>query len=110
MTNLDRIQLLRQYTEEEPGNPFNWYALAIEFRETDQDEAYSLFAKLLDEHPTYLATYFPAAHLYAEMGEIEQSKVIFENGISLARAEKNTKALQELQNAYQNFLFENDLD
>lgn len=110
MSNLDRIQLLRQFTEEEPENPFNWYALAIEFRESDQEEAYSLFAKLLSEHPTYLATYFPAAHHYAEMGEILQSKVIFENGISLAREQKNTKALQELQNAYQNFLFENDLD
>jgi len=110
MTNLDRIQLLRQFTEEEPENPFNWYALAIEFRETDSDEAYSLFAKLLSEHPTYLATYFPAAHLYAEMGELNQSKVIFENGIGLAREQKNAKALQELQNAYQNFLFENDMD
>jgi Tfp pilus assembly protein PilF len=110
MTNLNRIQQLRQFTEEEPDNPFNWYALAIEFRETDKAEAYALFAKLIADHPTYLATYFPAAHLYAEMGEIELSKVIFENGISLAREQKNTKALQELQNAYQNFLFENDLD
>ncbi|REG92623.1 tetratricopeptide repeat protein [Algoriphagus antarcticus] len=110
MTNLDRIQLLRQFTEEEPDNPFNWYALAIEFRETDQEEAYTLFAKLLTDHPTYLATYFPAAHLYAEMGEIDQSKVIFENGIALALEQKNVKALQELQNAYQNFLFENDLN
>ncbi|MEB2784008.1 tetratricopeptide repeat protein [Algoriphagus persicinus] len=110
MSNLERIQLLRQFTQEEPGNPFNWYALAIEFRESDQEEAYSLFAKLLSEHPAYLATYFPAAHLYAEMGEIGQSKAIFENGISLAREQKDMKALQELQNAYQNFLFENDLD
>jgi Tfp pilus assembly protein PilF len=110
MTNLDRIQLLRQFSEEEPENPFNWYALAIEYRETDQEESFSLFAKLLEQHPTYLATYFPAAHLYAEMGEIDQSKLIFENGISLAREQKNSKALQELQNAYQNFLFENDLD
>ncbi|PZX55831.1 tetratricopeptide repeat protein [Algoriphagus chordae] len=110
MTNLDRIQILRQFTEEEPENPFNWYALAIEYRETDQNQAQDLFAKLLAEHPTYLATYFPAAHLYAEIGDIEESKVIFEKGISLAREEKNTKALQELQNAYQNFLFENDLD
>ncbi len=110
MTNLDRIQLLRQFTEEEPENPFNWYALAIEYRESDPEEAYTLFAKLLTDHPTYLATYFPAAHLYAEMGEIDKSKVIFEDGIALAREQKNLKALQELQNAYQNFLFENDLD
>lgn len=110
MTNLDRIQLLRQFTEEEPENPFNWYALAIEFRESDPEEAQALFAKLLSEHPTYLATYFPAAHLYAEMEEIEQAKAIFEKGVSLAMEQKNTKALQELQNAYQNFLFENDLD
>ena len=110
MSNLDRIQLLKQFTEEEPENPFNWYALAIEFRESEPDEAYSLFAKLLSDHPNYLATYFPAAHLYAEMGDLEQSKVIFEKGISLAREQSNMKALQELQNAYQNFLFENDLD
>lgn len=110
MTNLDRIQLLRQFTEEEPENPFNWYALALEFRETDPDEAHSLFSTLLKNHSDYLATYFPAAHLFAEMGDIEQAKVIFEKGISLAREQKNTKVLQELQNAYQNFLFENDLD
>lgn len=110
MSNLDRIQLLRQFTEEEPENPFNWYALAIEFRETDPEEAYSLFSKLLSDHPFYLATYFPAAHLYAEIGDLEQSKLIFEKGIVLAREQKNLKAQQELQNAYQNFLFENDLD
>ncbi|WPR76959.1 tetratricopeptide repeat protein [Algoriphagus sp. NG3] len=110
MSNLDRIHLLRQFTEEEPENPFNWYALAIEYRETDQEEAYTLFAKLLAEYPAYLATYFPAAHHYAEMGEIHAAKEIFENGVALAREQKNMKALQELQNAYQNFLFENDLD
>ena len=84
--------------------------MAIEFRESDPEEAYSLFAKLLSDHQTYLPTYFPAAHLYAEMGDIEQAKEIFENGITLAREQKNIKAQQELQNAYQNFLFENDLD
>lgn len=110
MGNLDRIQLLRQFTKEEPENPFNWYALAIEFRETDFEESYSLFSKLLSEHPDYLATYFPSAHLFAEMGKIEQAKVVFESGISLAKEQNNSKALQELQNAYQNFLFENDLD
>ncbi|MCE7056172.1 tetratricopeptide repeat protein [Algoriphagus sp. AGSA1] len=110
MSNLDRIQILKQFAEEEPANPFNWYALAIEYREGDQEKACSLFARLLVEHPTYLATYFPAAHLYAEMGKIEPAKEIFENGIALARDQKNIKALQELQNAYQNFLFENDLE
>jgi Tfp pilus assembly protein PilF len=110
MSNLDRIQLLRQFTQEEPDNPFNWYALALEFRESDPEQAQSLFSKLLTKHPTYLATYFPAAHLYAEIGELKQSRMVFESGIELAREQKNTKALQELQNAYQNFLFENDMD
>ncbi|WP_192350033.1 tetratricopeptide repeat protein [Algoriphagus sp. Y33] len=110
MTNLERTQLLKQFAEEEPGNPFNWYALALEYRETDEEEAFTLFEKVLTDHPTYLAAYFPAAHFYAEMGEIDQSKLIFEKGIVLAREQDNLKALQELQNAYQNFLFENDLD
>lgn len=110
MANLDRIQLLKQFIQEEPENPFNWYALALEYRETDPAEAYSLFQKVLKTYPSYLAAYFPAAHLYSELGEISESKEVFEKGITLAREQKNTKALQELQNAYQNFLFENDLD
>lgn len=110
MANLDRLQLLRVFVEEEPENPFNYYALALEVREKEPKEAASLFDFLLTNHSDYLPVYFPSAHFFAEFSEIQKAKNIFLKGIELATKLSEEKTLKELNNAYQNFLFENDLD
>ncbi len=110
MGNLDRIRLLLQFTEEEPENPFNWYALALEYSENEPTKARNLFDKLLKDHESYLPTYYPAAHLFAGLNELEIAQTTFEKGLEIARLQQETKTLRELQNAYQNFLFEYDLD
>lgn len=110
MANLDRLQLLRDFIDEEPENPFNYYALALELREKNRSEAANLFDFLLSNHPEYLPVYFPSAHFFAESEQLPKAQEIFEKGISLAEIQKEEKTLKELKNAYQNFLFENDLD
>lgn len=110
MSNLERVGLLRAYILEEPENPFNRYALALEIKDIDQHEASELFDFLLLNHSSYLPVYFPSAHFFFELGQIEKAKGIFEKGIALAQNLKDEKALKELKNAYQNFLFENDWD
>ncbi|MFT7364062.1 MAG: Tfp pilus assembly protein PilF [Algoriphagus sp.] len=110
MGNLDRIKLIKQFTEDEPENPFNWYALALEYREIDPNQTEDLFSKLLQSHKSYLPTYFPAAHFFAEDGQIMKAQEIFLAGIEVAKADNNQKTLKELKNAYLNFCFENDLD
>ncbi len=110
MGNLDRLQILREFIKEEPENPFNYYALALELRETGPKEAIELFDYLLLNHPDYLPVYFPSAHFFEAQNEIEKAKEVFEKGIRLAITQKDEKALKELKNAFQNFLFEHDLD
>lgn len=110
MSNLGRLQLLIQFTKEEPENPFNWYALALEYMNSDPEETAVIFNQLLKSHPDYLPTYYTSAQFFAEQNQLEKAKEIFEKGIELAGKLKEEKALKELKNAYQNFLFENDLD
>ncbi len=110
MSYLDRIQLLRTYILEEPENPFNYYALGLELREKDPLEAGKMFDFVLEKFPNYLPVYFPSAHFFFELNELEKAKKIFETGIDLAVNAKEEKALKELRNAYQNFLFETDQD
>jgi Tfp pilus assembly protein PilF len=102
--------MLQSFAEQEPENPFNWYALALEFQYSDPKKATILYHKLLKEHKGYLPTYYHAAAFFAENGKVDLAKKIYEEGISLAieKAEQNT--LRELKNSYQNFIFENDLD
>jgi Tfp pilus assembly protein PilF len=110
MGNLDRLQLLRDFIKEEPENPFNFYALALELREKDHEEASELFDYVLVNHPDYLPVYFPSAHYFAELNALQKARETFEKGIHLAQSKNEEKALKELKNAFQNFLFENDLD
>jgi hypothetical protein len=110
MPNLERISLLKNFCVEEPENPFNFYALALEFREVDKMAARELFDRVTADFPHYLPVYFPAAHFFFELNELEKAKQLFEIGIALAKSLKDEKAKKELENAYQNFLFETDLD
>ncbi len=110
MANLTRIEQLLQFVKEEPNDPFNLYALALEYQNKDADAAKTYFEKLLQQHPEYLPTYFHAAAFFAEAEKIEKAQQIYLKGIDLAKKQGNQHALRELKNAYQNFVFENDLD
>ncbi|SMD45490.1 hypothetical protein SAMN00777080_4142 [Aquiflexum balticum DSM 16537] len=110
MSKLSRIEMLKSFAEQDPTNPFNWYALALEHQESDPDLAKFYFNKLLMEHKVYLPTYYHAAGFFASEGDIDKAKEIFESGIRLAEEQNNDKTLKELKNSYQNFLFENDID
>ena len=39
MSNLDRLKLLEQFAADEPKDPFNWYALALEIQEKQPEKA-----------------------------------------------------------------------
>lgn len=110
MANLNRLRLLEQFAKEEPENPFNWYALALETESIDPERCLFFHRKVLKDFPDYLACYFSAAHFFAEQELLEEAKQTFEKGIDLAKEQEESKSLRELQNAYQNFLFENDMD
>ncbi len=110
MSKLSRIEMLKSFAEQDPDNPFNWYALALEHKESDPDLAKFYFNKLLALHKVYLPTYYHAANFFSAEGDIERAKEIFEIGIKLAAEQKNEKTFKELKNSYQNFLFEHDID
>jgi len=110
MSNLERITLLKTFCSEEPDNPFNFYALALEYREIDKMAARQFFDRVSADFPTYLPAYFPAAHFFFELNELEKAKQLFETGIALAINLQDEKAKKELTNAFQNFLFETDMD
>ncbi|KEO73855.1 hypothetical protein [Anditalea andensis] len=110
MSNLNRIDQLLKFAEEEPNNPFNLYALALEYQNIDQGKADFYYDKLLKEHESYIPTYFHAAAFFVNQRSLVRAKQIYEKGILLSRQQNQHHALKELQNAYNNFLFEEDVD
>lgn len=102
-----RIELLKQFIQEDPNDPFNKYALALECLSNGlSDEANDWFVVLLKDHPDYLPTYYQAAHYYWDQEKIDEAESAFLEGIKLATEMNDQKALKELNAAYQNFQFE----
>jgi len=108
MKHIDRVKELLNYMEKEPNDPFNLYALALEYQNQDKEKASFYFNKLLIEHKDYLPTYYHAALFFASAEQLQKADNIFSEGIELAKTHNNFHAKKELENAYLNFQFEND--
>ena len=99
---------LLSFYEEDPADPFNVYALAIEYSKHDHVKAAQFFDILLTDHPDYLPTYYHAGAFFAMMENTERAEEIYRKGVSLALLQKDSKAHRELQGAYNSFLDELD--
>ncbi|MDP5140151.1 MAG: tetratricopeptide repeat protein [Spirosomaceae bacterium] len=96
----ERLKILSELVETEPEEPFNRYALAMEYIGKDTAEALKHLEVLLIDFPEYLATYYQAAAIYAEQDEEEKAAAVFEKGIILAAKQRNDKILKELKGAF----------
>ena len=95
---MDRLEQLRQFYREDPGDPLNLYLLALEYRNTDTEQSVKLFRELLTAHPFYLPAYYTAAEILYTADHIDEAAEIVTKGINLARQRCEQKALSELQN------------
>lgn len=102
---MTRLEQLREFVKEEPHDPFNSYALALELLNSSPEESLTIFSQLISAHRDYLPTYYPYAQLLAEQKQNELAEKIFTQGIEVAKANKDMKALKEIQNAYQDWQY-----
>lgn len=104
--NAERLARLYDFLRETPNDPFTLYAIATEYATTDVAQARVYYEKLLREHPDYVATYYHAARLFLDANEPDLAEATFKKGIAVAQAKNDRLALRELQNAYNEFLFD----
>jgi len=102
---MDRIEQLEAFVKEDPDDPFNHYALALEYLKVNASKAYEQFENLVKKHPEYLPTYYPFAHLLIELKQPDRGEQIFKAGMEQARTAKDLKTLRELQAAYNDWMF-----
>ena len=93
-----RIDLLKQYIQEEPNDPFNRYALALEYIKTNnKKEALDLFDHVYKYHKDYLANYYHFGLLLIELSELPKAELIISQGIIIAKNQQNNRTSSELK-------------
>ena len=103
--NSERIKMLEEWIKENPNEPFNKYALAMEHSQVQPEKASELFGELLTLHPDYLPTYYIAASFFSYQGDQIHAIKILEKGIDLAQKQNNDKTLRELKSALEELIF-----
>jgi len=105
-----RIDQLKQFAQEDPNDPFNKYALALEYQKTENNKALEIFEQLVIDHRDYVPTYYHLGKLYQEYGRNQDALQVFEAGISEAGKQHDNKALNELKAAHREAQFESTGD
>jgi tetratricopeptide (TPR) repeat protein len=97
MDDTNRLELLAQFLEQNPGDAFARYGLAMEHSRLGQTEAaLQQFRKLLELHPDYTNGYFMAAQTLERAGRTAEAKKMLADGIEAAKRAGNNHALQEM--------------
>ena len=93
----NRLAMLTQFLEHNPGDAFARYGLAMEHARLGQiDAALQQFNKLLELHPDYTNGYFMAAQTLERAGRTAEAKTMLESGIEAAKRTGNKHALSEM--------------
>lgn len=92
----ERIKKLEQFIVEHPTDPFNLYALALEYVKVDKSKALEIFIRLIQDHKDYIPTYYQLAKLYEDLGQKENASEVFRQGITITKQQNDLKTLREL--------------
>ena len=106
--NEQRLAQLFKFLEEDKNDPFTLYAIALEYQTEYPAKAMEYFEGLLKNHPNYTGTYYHAAKLYSFLDKKEEAEKIFLKGLKICKEQGEHHAFKELQNAYNEFLFEEE--
>jgi tetratricopeptide (TPR) repeat protein len=97
MDDHNRLDLLTQFLEQNPGDAFARYGLAMEHSRLGQTEAaLEQFNKLLELHPDYTNGYFMAAQTLERAGRTAEAKKMLETGVAAAQRTGNKHAVSEM--------------
>lgn len=102
---MDRIEKLKSFISQNPGDHFSKHALAMEFVKIGVDPAAKeLLESILEEDPGYIGSYYHLGKLLERMGNEEGAKKVYETGMEFASLQGDNHARGELMAALDNLL------
>src|SRR4051812_48825753 len=97
---MPRLELLLDFVEKNPTDPFPRYGLALEYKNLGRtEEAAQVFSELIARHPDYTAAYLHAGNTLVTLARREEAKRMFEAGVEACRKKGDAHALGELMGA-----------
>ncbi len=102
----ERIEKLKEFLKASPADCFLNHALALEYVKLGRDEdARGLFETNIQNDASYVATYYHLGKLLERLGAQQEAIAIYENGMKVAREQKDMHTHSELQAAHEDLVY-----
>lgn len=98
--NESRLQQLFHFLELAPDDAFTLYSIAYEYMQGEEyEQSLEYWDRLKKISPDYVGMYLHLGRLYEKIKRPDKALETYEEGILIARSQKNLHALSELQAA-----------
>jgi Tfp pilus assembly protein PilF len=96
----NRLDILRQMTEQDPNNTFARYGLAMEYANSgDLEAAVREFSALFAIDENYAAAYFHSGQVFEKLGRIDEARATYEKGIAVTTRKGDMHTRSEIEAA-----------
>lgn len=98
----ERIEKIKAFLAQNPNDLFLNHALALEYIKIGEDsKALTYFNQNKAYDPNYVATYYHLGKSLERIGSSEQALAVYEEGMRIAKEQKDQHAYNELQAAFE---------
>lgn len=99
---MERIEKLKFFLQENPGDGFLKHALALQYVKMGDDiRAQNIWVELLEAQPDYVGSYYHLGKLYERKGEEQQAIKVYEKGMEMAKIANDNHAYNELKGTWE---------
>jgi tetratricopeptide (TPR) repeat protein len=96
----NRVEMLRTLLQQNPGNTFVRYGLAMEYANSGHlEQAVREYRELLQNDENYAAAYYHGGQALEKLGRVEEARDMYERGIEVTTRSGDAKTRNELQAA-----------
>ena len=97
MAATPRLARLEALLQDDPGDPFLRYGVALEHASAGDDPtAAAALTALIADSPEYVPAYLMAGQILAKLGREPEAAAVLRAGVGAARAQGNTHAAGEM--------------
>ena len=95
-----RLESLKLMVEQNPGDSFLRYGLAMEYRNTgDLERAAGEFRALVTANPDYAPAYYQGGQTLERLGRLEEARQMYRDGVVVTTRTGDQHARSEMQAA-----------
>ncbi len=96
----NRVDILKQMVAQDSKNSFARYGLAMEYAKTgDLGAAVAEFRAIIRTDPNYAAAYYHCGQALEKLGQTEEAREIYENGIAVTSRSGDAHTRAEIEAA-----------